>query len=212
MARPPIETTGDFTMRRHTTRAAALLLGLAPAAVAFRAARTTLTLGEKSRIWIAGASTVRSFTCEAPQLEAAIEAAAPGAVGALLGGEKAVKTATLTVSAAKLDCGNGTMNGHMAKALKSAEFATITFVLGAYEPAKTATGIAGTIDGQLTLAGVTKPITVTATATEADGALRVQGVYDLDMTQYGVKPPSLMMGTMKVGKVAKVHFDLFVKD
>ena len=198
-------------MRRHTTRAAALLLCLAPAAVAFRAASTQLTVGEKSRIWIAGTSTVRSFTCEAPGFDAAIEADAPGAVGALLGGEKAVKTATLTISAAKMDCGNGTMNGHMAKALKSGEFPTITFVLGAYEPAKTAAGIAGTIEGQLTLGGVTKPITLEATAKDEDGALRVQGVYDLDMTQYGIKPPSLMMGTMKVGKVAKVNFDLVIK-
>ncbi|MFL5580597.1 MAG: YceI family protein [Gemmatimonadaceae bacterium] len=198
-------------MRRHTTRAATLLLCLAPAAVAFRTAATTLTLEEQSRIWIAGTSTVRAFTCEAPQFDAAIEAAAPGAVGALLSGEKAVSTATLKVSAAKLDCGNGTMNGHMAKALKSSEFPTITFVLGGYAPAKTATGIAGTIDGQLTLGGVTKPITLKATAKDEGGALRVQGVYDLDMTEYGIKPPSLMMGTMKVGKVAKVNFDLVIK-
>ncbi len=201
-------------MRRHTTRAAALLLCLAPAAVAFRAATpatTTLTLDDRSRIWIAGTSTVRSFTCEAPEFDAAIEAAAPGAVGALLNGEKAVQAATLKVSAAKMDCGNGTMNGHMAKALKSGEFPTITFVLGGYEPAKTATGIAGTIEGQLTLGGVTKPITLNATAKDEGGALRVQGVYDLDMTQYGIKPPSLMMGTMKVGKVAKVNFDLLIK-
>ena len=197
-------------MRRHATRAAALLLCLAPAAVAFRAATTTLSLDEKSRIWIAGTSTVRSFTCEAPEFDAAIEAGA-GAIGALLGGQKAVQTATLTVSAAKMDCGNGAMNGHMAKALKSGEFPTIIFVLDGYEPTRAAAGIAGTIEGRLTLGGVTKPITLTATAKDEGGALRVQGVHDLDMTEYGIKPPSLMMGTMKVGKVAKVNFDLVIK-
>lgn len=184
----------------------ALAFVLVPAAVAFRPAPTSLTLEKGSRIWIAGTSTVRSFTCEAPVFGAQIEAAAPGAAAALIGGEKAVKAATLTVNAAKMDCGNGTMNGHMAKAMKSAEFPTITFVLGAYEPGPT-----GTISGQLTLGGVTKPITLKAAAKEEGDALRITGVYDLDMTEYGLKPPSLMMGTMKVGKVAKVNFDLLVK-
>lgn len=198
-------------MRRHTTRAAALLLCLAPAAVAFRPAATALTLDARSRIWIAGTSTVRSFTCEAPAFDAKIEAAGPGAVSALLAGEKAVQTATLTVAANRMDCGNGTMNGHMARALKSGDFPTITFVLGAYDPAKAAAGIAGTIEGQLTLGGVTRPIAVKAAAKDENGALRVTGAYDLDMTQYGLKPPTLMMGTMKVGQVVKVHFDLIVK-
>jgi polyisoprenoid-binding protein YceI len=196
---------------RTSTRNAALLLALVPAAVAFRAATTTMTLEPKSRMWIAGTSTVRAFTCEAPDFDAAIEAAAPGAVKALLEGQKPVQTAKLTVSAAKMDCGNGTMNGHMAKALKSGEFPTITFVLNGYAPAKAGAGIAGTIDGQLTLGGTTKPITLKAAGKEVDGALQLTGTYDLDMTGFGIKPPSLMMGTMKVGKVAKVNFDLLIK-
>jgi hypothetical protein len=31
------------------------------------------------------------------------------------------------------------------------------------------------------------------------------------MTEYGLKPPSLMMGTMKVKDAVKVHFDLLLK-
>jgi len=198
-------------MRTPTTRAALALLALVPAAVAFRAATSTMTVEPKSRIWIAGTSTVRSVTCEAPEFDAAIEAAAPRAARALLEGEKAVKSAKLVVAAPKMDCGNGTMNGHMAKALKSGEFPTITFVLGGYEPAKAGAGIAGEITGQLTPGGVTKPITLKAQAVKDGEALKITGVHELDMTEYGIKPPSLMMGTMKVGKIAKVNFDLLIK-
>jgi polyisoprenoid-binding protein YceI len=198
-------------MHASSRKAAAVLLSLLPAALALRAAATTMTLEKGSRIWIAGTSTVRSFTCEAPEFSAAIEAAGPGAVGALLAEQKAVQSATLTIAAPKMDCGNGTMNSHMQKALKSAEFPTITFVLGAYEPTKSVDGIAGTIEGRLTLGGVTKPITVSASAKRDGEALRVTGAHDVDMREYGIKPPSLMMGTMKVGRVAKVHFDLLIK-
>jgi hypothetical protein len=31
------------------------------------------------------------------------------------------------------------------------------------------------------------------------------------MTEYGLKPPSLMMGTMKVKDAVQVHFDLLLK-
>jgi hypothetical protein len=31
------------------------------------------------------------------------------------------------------------------------------------------------------------------------------------MKDYGVKPPSLMLGTMRVGEKVQVHFDLLLK-
>jgi polyisoprenoid-binding protein YceI len=189
----------------------AVLACLVPAVLALRPAPTTMTVEKGSRIWVAGTSTMRSFTCEAPQFDAAIEATASGAVGALLDGQKAVQSATVTIAAPKMDCGNGTMNDHMQKALKSARFPTITFVLGVYEPGRTADGVAGTVQGQLTVGGVTKPITVSASAKRAGDALQVTGTHALDMKEFGLKPPSLMMGTMKVGQVVKVHFDLLIK-
>jgi hypothetical protein len=39
----------------------------------------------------------------------------------------------------------------------------------------------------------------------------VKGVYDLRMTEWGLKAPSLMMGTMKVNELVKVNFDLVLK-
>jgi len=191
---------------RTTLRKVALLAAVAPALLALRA-NPFLTLGAGSRVWIAGTSTVRSFTCEAPGFDAQIDAPAAGAVHALLDGRKAVKGATLRIPVAKMDCGNGTMNSHMTKALKSADFPVIAFTLGSYELG--ANG--GTISGQLTLGGVTKPVTLKAAAREDGGALRLTGAYELNMTQYGIKPPTLMMGTMKVGETVKVHFDLLVK-
>ena len=41
--------------------------------------------------------------------------------------------------------------------------------------------------------------------------LRVTGSYDLNMTEYGLKPPTLMFGRIKVGETVTVKFDLLLK-
>jgi hypothetical protein len=42
-------------------------------------------------------------------------------------------------------------------------------------------------------------------------ALRVTGKYELNMKDFGVKPPTLMLGTMRVGEKVTVNFDLLLK-
>ena len=71
--------------------------------------------------------------------------------GGVLGGEQAVRRVAVRVPAEKLDCGNGTMNEHMLKALRAKEFKTIAFRVAAYEVAKGADGVKGTLTGTLTL-------------------------------------------------------------
>lgn len=198
-------------MRRHTTLTLAVLC-LAPAAIAAKYAAEPLTLQPQSKLWIEGTSTVRDFSCSATSFETRVQSSVPGAVAAVLAGTKAVESAELTVPAASLDCRNGTMNEHMMKAIKGKDNPTIVFRINSYEVARAATGVNGTAVGELTLGGVKKTITVTAHAVpEAAGALRLTGAYQLKMTEFGLKPPSLMMGTMKVNENIKVGFDLLLK-
>ena len=198
---------------RNTKLAALALIGLLPAAIAFTGPTTALKLDARSRLWIDGTSTVRGFRCKATTLEAQVEAAGPGAVQAVIAGEKVVRSVTLTVPAAQLDCGNGTMNGHMMKALKASEHPTIQFALSSYEVARADAGVTGKVTGQLTLGGVTKTITMEGGARDAgDGALLVSGTHTLKMTEFGLKPPTLMMGTMKVNENVAIGFELYLKD
>jgi polyisoprenoid-binding protein YceI len=156
---------------------------------------------------------VRAFRCKANALDAQVEATGPGAVRAVIAGEKAVRSVTLKVPAAQLDCGNGTMNSHMLKALKANEHPTIEFTLGSYETVRAADGVQGKVTGQLTLGGVTKSITMEGGARDAgDGALLVSGTHALKMTEFGLKPPTLMMGTMRVNENVSVGFELYLKD
>jgi polyisoprenoid-binding protein YceI len=134
------------------------------------------------------------------------------AIAALLAGEKAVTKATITVPAEQLECGNGTMNEHMKKALKVKDNPTIEFTVESYTLAKAADGTQAQLNGTLTLGGVTKPITVSALGKGEGDALRVTGVYEIRMTEYGLKPPTLMLGTLKVNERVKVSFDLLLKN
>lgn len=186
---------------------------VALAALAFVAASgpllDALRLKPESRLWFAGTSTVRNWDCKAPNIQAAIDAEA-GATVAVLGGRKAVRTVEVTFPVSALDCENRTMNNHMRNALNAEQHQFIRFTLTNYTLAKAA-ATTGTLDGTLMINGQTKPITVPVQFADAAGALRVTGRYPLAMTQWGVQPPRLMMGTMKVGDTITVNFDLLLQ-
>jgi polyisoprenoid-binding protein YceI len=188
-------------------RGTATALLLIAISVAWRPVTAPLTIGAGSKLWFDGKSTVRAFSCKATAIEGAIDAPTPTAVSEVLKGEKAVKAATLTFPTAKLDCENGTMNGHMLRALNAEKNPAITFELASYELAADSS-VKGTLQGTLTINGVAKPITLAAEFAAAGQALRVTGSYALTMTEWQVTPPKLMMGALKVNPLVTVNFDL----
>ena len=198
-------------MSRAHVQATAALVMLLPALAASPRRDRPLDLQPESRLWVAGTSTVRAFQCQAGAFDAKVESSGADAVAAVLAGEKAVSTVEVTVPAEKLDCRNGTMNEHMRKAIKLTEHKSIEFHLSDYDVAKNSDGVAGTIRGTLLLGGVTKPITLKADGKPEGGMLHITGVYELNMTEYGLKPPTLMFGRIKVGQTVKVNYDLLLK-
>jgi polyisoprenoid-binding protein YceI len=153
----------------------------------------------------------RSYKCTSTALRATV-AAGTDAVRALLTGTKAVTSVQFVVPAKTLDCGNGTMNGHMLEALKEKEHPEIAFRLVSYDLATADSGAAGTLNGVLNINGTDQTVAFpVALVRGTDGALRVTGKYELNMKDYGIKPPTLMLGTMKVHEKVTVNFDLLLK-
>jgi polyisoprenoid-binding protein YceI len=185
---------------------------ISAATIAWTAADQPVALQPNSRLWVDGTSSVRNYECKAGVIDLQAQASAPDVGHAVAGGGKAVVSVSLSVPVDKMDCANGTMNGHMKDALKAKDHANIEFNLTGYDLVKTADSAKITLAGTLTISGIAKTISIPAVATDAgNGVLRVTGSYDLLMSQYGVKPPSLMMGMMKVHDPATVHFDLLLK-
>lgn len=197
---------------RPTTRSTLIaLLTLTPALAAARTASEPLVLDPSSRLWIDGKSTVRKFTCKAEEFSADVDAT-PGATAAVLAGTKAVQTVVVRVPVARLECGNGTMNEHLRKSLKAAEAPTVEFRMTGYDVAPGDAGADGALRGTLALGGTERPIVVAAHAARAaDGALRVTGASEVHMAEFGLKPPTLMMGTLRVDGAVTVRFDLTLR-
>jgi polyisoprenoid-binding protein YceI len=199
-------------MRTQTVRlvvTGALLLSGASAWAHFG---VPVRLHPTSKLIVSGTSTVRSFECQAKALSVTAEALDRDFARAVANGDKGIGSVVLTVPTRQLDCANNTMNGHMLKALKAGKYPDIEFRLASYTLSKTDDGVAAELSGELTLGGVERPIVLEATMrANPDGTLSVAGSYELRMTDYGLQPPTLMLGTLKVGETVTVRFDLLLK-
>jgi hypothetical protein len=202
-------------MRITKNRTIGLLLMLSPTLAAFAGLAPVLTLQPESRLWVEGTSNGRPFACEAKELGVQVETEQGQVVQRVVAGEKAVRTVVVTVPSKSLDCDNDNrkMNEHMLKAIKAEENPSIEFRLQSYELTHEGDGASALLNGTLKLGGVEKQVAIDATTKSvADGVLQVAGAYELRMTDYGLKPPKLMMGAFKVNDPVKVNFDLLLKE
>jgi len=174
----------------------ALLLGTATVVQAQSAPPVNITLETGSKLWLNGTSNVKDFRCDAGALTSAVTT--NGAV---------VATAKVTVPVAQLECGNGKMNEHMRKALKWETNPNIEFAMTSYK----IDGAKAVLVGTLNIGGTTKNIEIPATIEQDGRVTRVKATKVIDMTQWAVKPPSLMMGAMKVKQLVTISFDVTVK-
>ena len=157
---------------------------------------------------ISGSSTIRSWECEATSFEVA-PTPTYGFEKGVLRGEKSLETVTLVFPVEAILCGSGTMEGHLRDALTAEKHPEVRYEMSRYELAPTAEGVAVAAGGRLTISGTTKPVDMNVTVTPmADGTIRVRGEQEINMKDFGVKPPTLMFGTLKVGEVVQVTFDV----
>jgi polyisoprenoid-binding protein YceI len=183
---------------------AGALIAAVPALIA--AGILPLTFAPESKVWVSGTSTVRSWRCESTQVSGSSDAATTdlAQIGSTRG--------EITIPVSTLDCRNGTMNGHMRNALKAAQNPNLRFRATQVRvtPGSAAEGTVA-MTGQLTIAGQTREVTINGTAVRENGALRVRGTEDLTMTDYGVQPPRLMAGTMRVNAPVTIGFDVVLR-
>jgi polyisoprenoid-binding protein YceI len=67
-------------------------------------------------------------------------------------------------------------------------------------------------NGSLTIAGVSKPVVLTAACVvKADGSITCTGTNKLLMTDYQIKPPTYMLGTLRTGNSLTIEFTMTVR-
>ena len=195
-------------MRKTIGMTVALALMLAAGIAAQGSNALRLTLGPEKKIWLEGTSTLRRYSCQTQTFDA-VPSPAPSPSAPMA---YAVRGIDVAGPVKTLSCGNGTKEEHLRKALKAEANPEIRFQLKSYEVgAKTADGTAVRAEGTLTMAGETERIELDGMVTPTPTGLRVQGQKQIDMTQWGVKPPKLMLGTLKVAPAVTIHFDVVLE-
>jgi polyisoprenoid-binding protein YceI len=181
-----------------TAALAFLALGVAGWAV------QSYTFEPSSKIWVEGTSSVHDWECQVAQFAGAVDAEAGE------NGLAALSGTTLAVPVRGIDCDNGTMNGKLRDALGSTpiRYTLTSATLGA--PA--AEGwITIRTTGQLTIAGTTRAVQMEVKGKAIDGnRFRFTGQHALKMTDFGIDPPTALLGTLKTGDQVTVHFDATV--
>jgi polyisoprenoid-binding protein YceI len=163
-----------------------------------------------SKLWIEGTSTMHGWSSVATRVDLTVAPAATDP-GAVLRGN-AVEKVVVTVPVAEMRSGKDGLDKNMRKALKADVHPAIVWTLADYTLAEGATADAFTVrtKGTLAVAGVEKPVEVEGKAAREGTNLRVRGTTTVLMSAFGVKPPAMMMGTLKTGDPVKVHFDLIL--
>ena len=147
---------------------------------------------------ISGTSTIRGWTCNAKGTMAVTR----GSGAAAPGFPNGVQTATVTVPLKEFRCPNDEMTQHLNDAMKSDKFSEVVFKLDKY----TIAGTQATASGTLTVTGVSQMVEVPLALKESPQGVEVTGNTRLDMTKFGVDPPVVMLGMLKVGPQIRLEF------
>lgn len=152
---------------------------------------------------IDGTSTLGTYKCEAGQVVGSgrVHAEPPVRVAA-----------SVSVPVLAFDCGRSAMNRDFYNALKAEEHPAIRITITAarlVEQPDSSAWVPIEARGTLQLAGRERPITLHAEGRRlSETAVRMRGVHALKMSDYGVKPPSGLMGLVRAHDALVASFDL----
>jgi len=166
----------------------------------------------QSRVWLKGDSTLHPFTINATSQAFTLSFAkgTSDVAAALAAQEPATMTLTIPVYGLK-STESKSMDRNTQKALKAAKNPDITFTMTSYQAKPEDGGYKISAQGQLSIAGVEKPETIEADARVAKDGVAIDGQEPVIMSDFGVKPPVMMFGTIKVADRIVVHFHLNLK-
>ena len=198
-------------MTRTYIAAAALLGALAAAASAQTTAR--VTVAPESKLWIEGTSNLHGWSCTAEKFDAVIELDAAAVAELATATPKVLKRVEVKVPVKSLKCGHGGMDDNLYKALKADDDTGHQLHPGDVRRRARRDRGAFTLktNGTLAIAGKENKLTMDVVAMRLpDGTVKATGVVPIKMTDFGIKPPTAMFGTLRTGDEVKVNFALTV--
>jgi len=173
------------------------------ATVAAVSAQSPVLLGKESLVKISGTSNLHDWHEIAEDFTIEMSLTADGSASPV------INKVILTCKAASIMSDNSIMTNKTHEALRVDNHPEITFN-SAQESALQVRngGFSSTITGQLTINGIKNQVTVPVEGTLTGTRLTVKGAKSIKMSDYGIKAPTALMGTLKTGDEVTVSFDL----
>jgi hypothetical protein len=186
----------------------AIVVTLSAAAAALGGTHTSLAM-DSARITINGTSNIHPYTATTSvvrvtraQLAEGLQGPDPWASAMRPGGVDAFE---VVVPATTLTSPREGLDKNMHKALQAAEHPEITFRLLRTEAGSAPESLRAV--GVLAIAGVEREVSFDITSERHGSTLSVHGKLQLLMTDFGIKPPTAMLGMLKTDPKVTVTFD-----
>ncbi len=113
-----------------------------------------------------------------------------------------IEKVAVSLKVADFNSGNANRDSHAVETLDGIKYPVVTFVSKKIDETKTGMKITGI----LTFHNVKKEITIPVLKKKQKGKWFYSGIFNVDMTQYNVKPPALM--NIPTDKIIKISFFL----
>jgi len=214
-------------------RAGLLTLLLLAGSVAHAAESTRLTAGAASAVVLEGSSNVTGWRCRGTSMNAdvlvatspehinqVIDRIEDGNIGVWMSDPSRGRFPTpelhLRVPIESFRCGNRIMESDMRRALKADAHPHVEFTLRSLRGGvqhDLDTGLYhATIAGELSMAGMTRTIDVAVSAQRLSRkSFRIRAALPLQMTDFGVTPPTALFGAIRARDALTVSFDLVLE-
>jgi polyisoprenoid-binding protein YceI len=170
-----------------------------------------LVIGTQSELTFEGTSTLHAFHCKTTKLEATVNVDPTYMEARLSKLNRPLKTVDVVIPVKSLSCGNEGLEKNMFKTLKADKYPEIRYQLSTYQIAGPTTDDGVTLQaiGTLTIAGQQKTIEMLVKTDRGLGGIATAtGTQSILMTDFGIKPPVFMLGTLKTGNKVTVSFKL----
>jgi polyisoprenoid-binding protein YceI len=196
-------------MRKTFLMATAAIGFGATAAAAQGPSAVRLRLEPGSEVTVEGTSTMHAYHCKTDKIMAYVDVD-PGYTKDLTKIAKPIVSVKVNIVVNTLKCGNGTMDKNLYSTLNAEKNPLITYTLSGYDILNgLSSSFAANTKGSLKISGTEKLIDMKVNASRlSEGKVTAEGEQTLLMTDFGIKPPSFMLGTLKVGNEVKVKFNL----
>jgi polyisoprenoid-binding protein YceI len=198
-------------MKTHTVLAAAAIALMATTLTAQSGSAVRLQLAPGSQLTFDGTSTMHGFSCTTKTMQAYIDVDPAYQTANLSTLAHPIVAVQVVIPVKSLSCG-GEIESNMLKTLNATKYPYIIYKLSTYDMAggsASAASFVAATQGRLTISGKDNDIAMSINATRgSDGMVAAAGAQTIKMTDFGVKPPTFFLGSLRVGNELKVKFTL----